>query len=234
MSDKSDDTIVIATDERVFLAGRTKSGKTFAARELLAKIPRLVVCDPKASDSIERWRLAPWDRESQRLLRNGEPVRTRVKRDPTQREDEFWDEVLFECWNAGNVVVYIDEVYLLKPESGGYPRYLSLLYTTGRERGIGTWASAQRPTFIPMVLMSEAEHVFAFRLLREDDRSTLAKNTHPVLEQQIPPEDKHGFFYWNIDQDTPLYYPSLDSGHGEGWGDLGDLEPEPELEEETA
>jgi hypothetical protein len=223
--------IEIETDERVFLAGKTDSGKTYIAQRLLRGIERLVVLDPKGT--LQSWRLAPWDRESQRLLRNGDPVRTRVKLPAADTLESFWDDILFDCWNAGNVLVYVDEVYLLKPEGGAYPRYLSRLYTTGRERGIGAWASAQRPAWVPLVLMSESEHVFAFRMNLEDDRITLAKNTHPDLEQEIPRTDPHGFRYYNIHADAPEYFPQYsEGGPGKGLGDLGDLVgEESELEE---
>jgi hypothetical protein len=210
--------IEISTDERVFLTGKTDSGKTYAARYFLEDVERLVVLDPKVSDSIRKWRLAPWDKDAQRALMNGKPVRARVIFPITEDPENFWNEILFHCWNAGNVTIYIDEVYLLKPEGGGFPRYLSLAYTTGRERGVGTWASSQRPAFVPMVLMSEAEHVFGFRLNREDDRITLAKNTHPAMGQEIPSADPNGFRYWNVHQDAPIYLPRLDTEHGAGWG----------------
>jgi len=226
MPEPIDPRIEIATDERVFLTGRTRSGKTFLARNLLAPIERLIMLDPKGT--LADWRLDPWDRESRRLLDHGEPVRARVALPPTAEDDEdFWNEVLFACWNAGNVTVYVDEVYLLKPmDHGTYPSYLSRVYTGGGERGIGAWATAQRPTLIPLTLMTEATHVFAFRLLREDDRVTLAKNTHPAMEEDIPSEYPHGFRYFNIDQDAPLFVPQYDAGRGEGWGDLGNLVPE--------
>lgn len=225
--------IEIETDERVFLAGKTDSGKTYLAQRLLRPIQRLVVLDPKASPSIDQWRLAPWDRESQRLLRTGQPVRTRVKLPAADTLESFWDEVLFECWNVGNVLVYVDEVYLLKPEGGAYPRYLSRLFTTGRERGVGAWASAQRPAWIPLVLISESEHVFVFRLNLEDDRIAIGKNKHPELAQEIPHSDPHGFRYYNEHQDAPMYFPEYDEdGPRGGLGDLGDLvSEESELEE---
>jgi len=216
--------IEIATDERVFLAGKTWSGKTWAAQRLLRGVERLVVLDPKNSESIERWRLDPWDRESQRQLKHGEPLRTRIKAPAGEDLEEFWNDVLFDCWNAGNVLVYVDEVYLLKPEGGAYPGYLSKLYTTGRERGIGAWSSAQRPAWVPRVLMSESEHIFVFRLQLEDDRLALAKNAHPALAEEIPHSDPHGFRYYNIHQDVPQYFPQYEEeGPGEGLGDLGNL-----------
>jgi hypothetical protein len=226
--------IDIATNQRVFSAGHTGCGKSYLARYVLKEVERLIVADPKTSDEITKWRLPDWNEDSLKLLRNGDPVQARVRPPATDRVDEFWNEVFFEAWNAGNVMVYIDEAYLLRMEGRGYPSYLSHMYTTGRERGVGVWASSQRPTFIPMVLMSEVEHVFAFRMLREDDRVTLAKNTHPDLAREIPFEHEWGFNYWTIGRRMPVYYPKFQTGESEtpgaGWGAIDRLVDEEERE----
>jgi hypothetical protein len=222
--------VEIGSDERVFFTGHTGTGKTYLARGLTDSLDRLVVLDPK--NRLQNWRLDKWDRESERLLRIGDPVRTRI---PGPQTPDYWEDVLAQAYRAGNLTVYIDEVYLLSEEGKGFPRTLSTLYTCGRELGIGTWASAQRPAWVPRVLLSESEHVFAFFLLLEDDRQAMARNLHPDLAAEIPSQDEHGFRYWNIRERKPVYYPQYDLGPGAGWGDLGSLvDEETELEEEEA
>lgn len=218
----------LRTDDRVFFCGQTGTGKTYLARALTRGIRRLVVLDPK--NRLQPWRLDAWDRESERLLRIGEPLRARV---PGPKAPEEWEDVLAQLYSAGNATVYVDEAYLLSEEGKGFPRTLSTLYTCGRELGIGTWASAQRPAWMPRVMLSESQHVFAFYLLLEDDRKALAANLHPDLAAEIPPEDAHGFNYWNHRQRKPVYVPQYNpEGPGEGWGELGNLgDAEKEMEE---
>jgi hypothetical protein len=229
------ETIEIRSDERVFFTGKTGSGKTHLARKLTRPLRRLVVLDTKGR--LQNWRLDPWDRESRRLLRHGEPLRTRVALDPAAADNRpaYWDKVLAEIYEAGNVTAYVDEVYLLSQEGKGYPATLSMMATCGRELGVGLWSSAQRPAFVPRVLLSESEHVFAFRLLLDDDRQAIARNLHPALAGEIPVGDEHGYRYWNVRAPAPEYRDGReDEAPGEGLGELGDLVDEESLEREEA
>lgn len=199
-------TIRIRSDERVFLCGKTGSGKTFAARHICAPLRRLVVLDPKARIDEAEWSVAPWDREARMLLRNGEPIRALVRAPIGPGADDEWERAYREVLNAGNVTIYIDEVYGVI-ETGKPSPYLTALWTRGRELGIGAVAASQRPSWIPRVLMSEAEHYFAFRLSLMDDRRTLAEIMGPEVLDPIL--DEHGFYYSRTEWDAPLYFQSL-------------------------
>jgi hypothetical protein len=222
--------IELPLDERIFAAGHTGTGKSYLARYVLGGAERLVVMDPKGSTEIRKWRLPEWGPEARDRLRYGDPLQAVVHAPAAADSEgklEFWNEIYWECWNAGNVMVYTDEVYLLRGQRGAYPHFLAELYTSGRERGVGAWAASQRPAWIPVVLMSEVEHVFAFRMLREDDRISLARNTHPAVAAEIPWQDAHGFWYWRINRPAPEYWPAFEAGAdaapGAGWGELGRL-----------
>lgn len=202
----SDREIRIRSDERVFLCGKTGSGKTYAARHVCAALRRLVVLDPKARIDSEEWSLRPWDREARMLLRNGEPIRTLVRGPIGPGAEEEWDRAYREVLNAGNATIYIDEVYGVI-ESGRPSPYLTALWTRGRELGIGAYAASQRPSWVPLVLMSEAEHYFAFRLSLMDDRRRMSE--FMGSEVMYPFEDEHGFYYARADWSAPLYLRSL-------------------------
>jgi hypothetical protein len=83
--------------DRLFITGMTKSGKTFFARRIVRQLDRVVVLDPKGDDTegVGLWGLAPWDRESRRLLSEGEPLRDR---DVSKSGDpgEVWEGVRAE------------------------------------------------------------------------------------------------------------------------------------------
>jgi hypothetical protein len=149
---------------------------------------------------------------------------------------DYWNDILSEIYDAGNVTTYVDEVYLLKSEGEGFPPMLSHIVTNGRELGLGLWSAAQRPSWIPRVLISESEHVFAFTLLLEDDRAAMAKNLHPGLAEEIPQQDEHGYRYWSLRDRKPQYFDGHEEdAPGEGLGDLGDLvDEESELEREES
>jgi energy-coupling factor transporter ATP-binding protein EcfA2 len=198
----------IKSSDRVFIAGKTGSGKTFLARHLTRKLPRLVVLDGKGS--LSDWNLIPWDGNTRRALIAGEPVRSRVTAPLKGDVKEFWETVLGLCYFAGDLTIYIDEVYAITPPNTNPGPNLWACYTRGREFGVGVWSSTQRPVWIPLISMSEAEHYFCFRLNLGEDRKRLsAFMGEPVL---TPIPDEHGFYYSRAEWDKPIYKTKLTPG----------------------
>jgi energy-coupling factor transporter ATP-binding protein EcfA2 len=203
-------TELLKSNERVFICGKTGSGKTFLARHLTRNLKRMIVLDGKGT--LTDWDLQPWDRYARDLLKNQDPVRARVLWDIGQDPDEFWSDVMTQCYSAGDCTLYIDEVYAIVPPMTKVPDILWALYTRGRELGIGVWAATQRPKNVPMVCMSEAEHYFSFRLMLEDDRSRMSEFMGPDV--QAPIADEHGFYYMRPEWDRPRYIPRYQTKGG--------------------
>ena len=198
----------IRTDERVFICGKTGSGKTTLAKYLTAPIKRLVVFDSKGT--LGGWGLLEYDDEAQKKLLEGEPARIRVLA-PIGEDmdaDEFWNEIFRLCFEAGNVTIYIDELFAIVEPGARAPSYMQACYTRGREFGIGVWASTQRPSWVPLFTMSEAEHYFMFRLTLAKDRTTMAAFMTEEVDRPI--KDAHGFFYMAASEDAPKYFRQLD------------------------
>jgi hypothetical protein len=197
----------ILSNDRVFITGRTGSGKTVLAKYLLSNVSRLVVLDGKGT--LGNWGLSEWDKNSIKKLRTGLEVRTRVTIEPSRDKSEIWEEVLREVWEAQNCTVYIDEVYLVVDPGKRPSNYLVAIWTAGRELGIGGFAASQRPSLIPMFIISEADHYFNFRLSLENDRKRMAEfMTDTVLQ---PIVDKYGFYYMAATDDYPMYIKKLDT-----------------------
>jgi energy-coupling factor transporter ATP-binding protein EcfA2 len=200
--------IEILTNQRVFICGQTGSGKSFLASHLtqLIKETRLVVLDPKGEIDPLKWNLEGWTEESKRRLQGGELVRLHALLKENADPRTYWLSIMEDCYKAGNLVIYIDESYLA---NGGPtttpPPIVNTLYALGRSFGIGVWAVSQRPTWIPIIQMSESQHFFVFRLNMPDDRRRMAEITGmPELEEQI--YDDHGFWYARSGDRTPEYH----------------------------
>lgn len=202
----------IYANNRVSFAGKTGSGKTFAAGFLLKKIRRKVVIDPKNSPAIDEWNLLPYDKDTLKLLGNPEEhASLRVIEPPGGYDkDGFpnWDPIFELAWDLAPLTIYLDEMYsTAKNGQLSYP--LRRLYTQGREHGIGVWASTQRPMKVPKEMFTEAEWGLVFMLRRAKDRKEIADDTgYDALEE--PVRDEHGFYVFYETWAEPVYYPILD------------------------
>lgn len=198
--------------QRVAFAGKTGSGKTYAARYLLHPIRRLIAIDPKMQLMGERnWRLEAPSREAYKALRQGEYARIVAWQPPAVDPEGFpiWDSLFELAWELGDVVVYIDEMYsVAKNGRLSYP--LRRLYTQGRARGIGVWAATQRPSFVPLEMFSESEWSLIFTLRMEEDRKKVARSLG--FEQIMQPiRDVHGFWVAYQTWPEPMYFRQLDT-----------------------
>lgn len=195
-------------DDRVFLGGKTSSGKTYAANLLTDDIARLVAFDPKPS-------LRAWDLETVtsinhaavRALRRGENRRIRIP-PPNRNGIDYWIPWLNLLWDIGDVTGYIDEINLIVPPKRGAPVEFTRLYQQGRERGIGMWAATQRPVDIPRVCMTEAEWLFIFRLGSKSDRKRVADDGGDERLAN-PITDRHGVWIYNQTWQRARYVQSL-------------------------
>ena len=199
----------IRSNDRVLLAGKTGSGKTWLAEHLLNRVERLVVIDPKAK--LSHWRLDEPGERDWRDFEKGEAGRYRLIA-PIQDDQQSWYEDQFaRLYSIGDLIVYIDEAYGVLDKPGARPgKWLTALYTRGRELGIGTWAATQRPSWIPGFLMSEADILIVFRLNMPDDRKKLAAIGGQQLERRVP--DPHGFYLYRLEDDAPTYFKQAELG----------------------
>lgn len=171
-------------------------------RYLTNKLTRLVVIDSKGSLNDPAWNLEPWSQENVKKLEDGKFARLRV----IHPLDGNYEPLFEHLYDIGDLTVYIDEMYAVAPR-GRFGNHLNALYTRGRELGIGVWASTQRPSWVPLTMLSEAEWVFTFRLQLANDRMRVAGIVGPDVLEPIP--DKFGFWLYNTEWDDPYYCPRL-------------------------
>lgn len=189
-------TIHIKGDERVLFAGKTGSGKTFAANTFLEQLPRICVYDPHARLDYEFTTL-----EQANKLWNDEEFCVSF----TEADD--FSEFVLTHFDEGGFVCYIDEIYAICPPRSAVPPVITKLWTQGRANNIGAWCAFQRPTFVPLFVISEAEHFFCFRLSLEDDRKRMAQVMGPTVLKTF--KDSYGFYYHDIRTDVVTFYPRL-------------------------
>lgn len=187
----------------MFVAGGTGSGKTFLAAEYLRPYNHVVVLDTKGMfsnwDNMESGKeIVTVDR-----LTDLPKVKTpKIIYRPIFQEltDEYYNSFFQWIYLRRNTIVLIDEAMMVTPSSGSIPEYLRGCLQRGRQLNIAIWSLTQRPKNISPLLISEATHLFIFRLNLNQDREKLVEVTGCTEFYQKPPQ--YTFWYLNLFRDA--------------------------------
>ena len=193
----------VLANDRVTLVGQTGSGKTYLAKRLVAPLPRLLVMDAK--DELRDWNTLDLTMRNLKALERDEPFRLRFV--PAPGEQWRYEELFERAYYAGNLTIYIDELTDVVPHGARAGPYLAALYQRGRSLGVGVYAATQRPVWVPLFTLSEAQWLFIFRLRLVDDRKRLAQIVGDRALAAIP--DEHGFYAAHQSWSEPRYYKSV-------------------------
>jgi DNA helicase HerA-like ATPase len=148
--------------DRVSIIGSTGSGKTRFAAHIFSfskfdKKPYVIV-DFKGDDLLQQI-----DRAKQITLRDtpSKPGLYYVR--PMPGDEIEFENFLWRIWKRGNIGIYIDEGYMVNPNSKAFAAIL----TQGRSLKIPCMTLTQRPARCSRFVFSEANH---FALFRMNDR----------------------------------------------------------------
>lgn len=183
--------IEIRPDQHVLICGMNGSGKSTLLRVLTYGYSRLVVIDPKHEEEVPRALVAYTPEQFRQLWPQRSP-RVVFRPDPEDPKHRDVDEVIRRCLAYKNVRIAIHETVDYAQASWVVPS-LRRAYMIGRSLNVGIAAASQRPIGLHNVAISEAAHVFVFRLQLEGDRAKLAG----VLGDAVmaPPPQDFGFLY---------------------------------------
>lgn len=200
---------VIKTDEHVFIAGQTGSGKSFLKQAYLSGYKNVISLDLKGMLTYSPFiHDVPVFDTLDELMEMGEGkyiYRPRFE----EMEDTTYIEKFFEwIYFRQNTICDIDELVALTEMGGAggtyIPRYAKAILTRGRERNTTIWGATQRPKGIPLIYMSEASHYFVFSLKLEADRKRVQEFIpYPEIMEEIP-KQTHKFWYYNDNLDRPV------------------------------
>lgn len=180
----------IGRGDRVTVFGKTGSGKSTLVRQLLRGYSRAVLVDPKGRATLDDWPIVYGAEAFVRAWPATPRIIARVG--PGEDRRKWIDRVMWHVWATGETAVALDETIGVVDANRGSSG-VDAVWSQGRELGITAYVCTQRPSKIPPVIISEAEHVFVFRLNRRDDRELVADTIGPYNASPGP----FAFTYWS-------------------------------------
>lgn len=196
--------------KRVFIAGKTGSGKTTLAEKIAIQQRNLIVLDTKHQiDLGERYKICTtkdvikysYDNNYDGII---------IRPSATEIDSSLYFDNIFKwIYERENTQIYIDEILMIVKSHLNYPKYLRALYTQGRSKNIGIMTLSQRPSGIPLWILSETDTFIKFQLQLNKDTMRMSEfmgNT--VIEYKDYPihtihKNKHSFFMYQPGDTIP-------------------------------
>lgn len=193
---------MIRRGDRVFICGRTGSGKSVVARQLAATYPdRVLVIDPADSEGT----VLPG---AELVYGGGTPeleavAEARVIRwvpaDPSDmdRYDEVYRWAFHHRYPG---LVWLDEAGIAMPASGS-PKAATTYLVQGRKRVAGHLACHTRPREVSRNLIAQAQHLLVFDLPNPDDVAHVADQagvSKAELQEILRSLPEHGFVHFDV------------------------------------
>lgn len=211
--------IELRNGQKGALIGQNGSGKSHLAKyHLLPRSGPLLISDPKGTfefydceifdtvDEIER-------RRPRRAIYR--PRRAELR--DRAAHDALFDYAYERAQAGWELYLYNDELSAMVTGTEPPPSFLDCL-ARGRELGLTILNCSQRPSRVPIIVWSEAQRFYVFRLVFPDDikrvQQLIGKSytgrppgEHWVSEHQrlygYRPDPRFAFTYWDAERDSP-------------------------------
>jgi energy-coupling factor transporter ATP-binding protein EcfA2 len=198
-----------AQGDHVVIAGPTGSGKTTLAKSLLEKRGHVLGFAIKAQDDTIRKEFSDWSFVQK--MSDIEPWMNRVMLWPRPKRKEGADawrmrqrlafkEAFDIMLTARGWCVYIDELkYMSDPKFGKVGDVIEMEHYIARSAKKTLLSAAQRPSFVPLAVLSNASHAYVAKTTLAEDIKRLGNlggiDRHAMGEAIRTLESEHDFVY---------------------------------------
>lgn len=208
-------------DQRLGIFGQSGTGKTTLTRlvaEPLARTEPVVVIDTKPDYQGKKW-WEYWKKDKYTVLPRAPDMR-RLRPGLYIYQPKVYPEwtdpgitkILLTALkrkkspkkNEPSCTIIIDELTDLARGTNPMPA-LAKVIRQGRSKHVRMIIGTQRPAAVPLIAITEASKVVAFRLISSDDRKRLAQWVHPDMLRKPGPGPYDFWFRNQLAPDEKIY-----------------------------
>jgi hypothetical protein len=194
--------------EHLAFLGTTGSGKSVLAEQLLNRFENYFAIDTQNSLTLPGSVKITNPKNLSLKLKWYKKIRYVPSPDYMNRE--AWNFVFYQLSASSSKqkpkprIVYIDEIYHTG-YGASFPQELPKLATTGRQKKLSLWISTQRPSMIPIPLLTECKRLYVFYLKYTEDIKKIGKLARGITLTKELEDIKLDFSFYEINGITGDY-----------------------------
>ena len=202
----------VAYNEDAVIVGKKGSGKTYLANEILRALTnvRIIVYDFQWSFHDTRGVVVHNIQEAFKLFDAGQK---HIIFQPYDKSETAFVQYCEGIFARSNVVALIDEAHVHVSKMKILKAYNNLILS-GRPRGISVISISSRPANLPNNALTNARHIFAFKLNLESDIKFLQSWLGDQAWELLPKEQRKKNIEMDEIPEHSFYYRDTETGTG--------------------
>ena len=204
----------IAYDQDICILGSKGSGKSYLANQLLKGLNGIHVWVYDFNHQFHSSRAIVFNDLTKMLEVSDSAKRGHYILQPHDNSENTFRRFCEEGFKRGNLVLMMDEAHSFLTKQKQLKEFNNIILS-GRPRGISCITISSRPASLPNNVLTNAKHVFSFKLNLESDVKFLEGFLGSDVWVLLPPDKRHKlkdepqlpehtFFYRDMDTDNGM------------------------------
>ena len=202
-----------AYNEDLVICGSKGSGKSYLANELLKSFNNITCIVWDYNFQFHDARSMLFHTLEELLEVFDQAKRGRYILQPYDKSQQAFEDLCDAVFERGNCVLFLDELHLFTSKQSIIKPFQNLILS-GRPRGVSVISISTRPAQIPNAVLSNASHVFCFRLNIESDVKFLESWMGSEVWQLMPVDKRQKMKEAPVLPEHTFYYRNQSSPNG--------------------